>query len=182
MRSASRPPASGIACGPGIQGAICAAFGSADAFTDQGTGDLARHELRFASADAGTRSDIRVPASVSNVPAPDEKKAAAAVASECGLAEEGVALLRDEAGRGVFSVHIDAPPTRPFRQSAPRWTVRDARTPWHGKPNLSTPRMVDRYRGREPLPPGGQSLVLDVDDPLPSQCPLHAVGEQTKCL
>ena len=113
MCSESTDVNAGFGCEPGFRGVICASFGSTEALADHDTGGQPRHDLRFASANPQTLSDLRLVLGRSHVgvrlvlagPLADIR-AAAAAASECGLLGDEVTLLDDEVGpRVVYCPH-----------------------------------------------------------------------------
>ena len=113
MRSVSMPPAAGAGLEPGFRGVICASFGATGDTADHNTGGQPRHDLHFESATPETLSDLRSVLGRSHVGVrlelagpPADVRAAAAAAAECGLLEEEVTLLADEAGpRVVYCPH-----------------------------------------------------------------------------
>ena len=97
----------------GFRGVICVSFGSTDALAAYDTAGQPRLELRFASAKPEFLADLRAVLGGSRVgvrlvlagPLADIR-AAASVASECGLLGDEVSLLDDEVGsRVVYCPH-----------------------------------------------------------------------------
>lgn len=100
-------------CNPGFRGLIRVSFGKADSLTMGYNDDQPRHDIHFDCANTETLSHLRSVIELACVglrlvltgPAVDIK-AAAAVVSECGMAEEEVVLLSDESGPcTVFCAH-----------------------------------------------------------------------------
>ncbi|MDJ0315376.1 dimethylamine monooxygenase subunit DmmA family protein [Arthrobacter sp. H35-D1] len=113
MRIASLPQPAGTGCESGFRGVVCVSFDSADDTADHDAGGRPRHDLRFTSANPESLSELRSALLRSSVGirlvltgSPVDIHAAAAVAAECGLAEEEVTLVSDESGlRVVFCAH-----------------------------------------------------------------------------
>lgn len=113
MHIASMPQPAGTGCEPGFRGVICASFGLADDTAHHNAGGRPRHDLRLPSANTESLSVLRSALLRSHVGirlvltgSPVDIHAAAAVAAECGLAEEEVTLVSDESRlRVVFCAH-----------------------------------------------------------------------------
>ncbi|PYI64043.1 hypothetical protein CVV68_22775 [Arthrobacter livingstonensis] len=114
MRPASMTVPEGICCDPGFRGLICVSFGKTDSLTaDYHTGGQRRHVIHFDGANTDTLSYLRSTIELACVgvrlvligPMADIK-AAAAVAAECGLADDEVTLVSDGSEhRTVFCAH-----------------------------------------------------------------------------
>ncbi|MDJ0358416.1 dimethylamine monooxygenase subunit DmmA family protein [Paenarthrobacter sp. PH39-S1] len=110
------PSAAGSGLEPGFRGVICASFGVTGDTAGHDTGDRPRHDLRFVSANPEALADLRSVLGCSHVGVrlvlagpPADIRAAAAAAAECGLLEEEMTLLCDEAGpRVVYCPHCRA--------------------------------------------------------------------------
>ncbi len=110
------PPATGTGLEPGFRGVICASFGATGGTAEHDTGSQPRHDLRFHSATPQTLSGLRNALGASQVGVrlvlagpPADVRAAAAVAADCGLLDEEVTLLSDDAGpRVIYCPHCHA--------------------------------------------------------------------------
>ncbi|WP_159708904.1 dimethylamine monooxygenase subunit DmmA family protein [Arthrobacter sp. 18067] len=118
MRSASMPPAAGTGLEPGFRGVICASFGTGDTAKLHSDGQP-KHDFRFDAATPEALSQLRSALGCSKVgvrlllagPTPDIR-AAAAVAAECGLQQEEMTLLSEEAApRAIYCPHCHSTTT-----------------------------------------------------------------------
>lgn len=116
MRSASMPPAAGTGLEPGFRGVICASFGATGDTAGQDTGVQPRHDFRFQAATPEALTELRSALGRSHVGVrlvlagpPADIRAAAAAAAQCGLQQEEITLLNDEAApRVIYCPHCHA--------------------------------------------------------------------------
>ena len=113
MCSASMPPAAGTGLEPGFRGVICASFGATGDTAGHHTGIQPRHDLHFEAANHEALTELRTALGRSHVGVrlvlagpPADIRAAAAAAAECGLQQEEITLLSDEAApRVIYCPH-----------------------------------------------------------------------------
>ncbi len=113
MRIESMNVPQGTPCNPGFRGLIRVSFGKATPLTADGNDSRPQHYLHFDSASVEALSQLRFAIELACVGVrllitgpPRDIHAAAAVAAECGLAEEEVTLVSDECElRIVFCAH-----------------------------------------------------------------------------
>ncbi|HKS00645.1 MAG TPA: dimethylamine monooxygenase subunit DmmA family protein [Arthrobacter sp.] len=107
------PPAAGKGLEPGFRGVICASFGAAGDTAGQHPGVQPRHDFRFPAASPEALTELRSALGLSHVGVrlvlagpPADIRAAAAAAAECGLQQEEITLLNDEAApRVIYCPH-----------------------------------------------------------------------------
>jgi fructoselysine-6-P-deglycase FrlB-like protein len=107
------PHVAGNGLEPGFRGVICASFGAAGDAAKQHSGSQPKLDLHFETATPESLSELRSALGSSSVgvrlllsgPTADIR-AAAAVAGECGLQQEEMTLLSDEAApRAIYCPH-----------------------------------------------------------------------------
>ncbi|WP_115788226.1 dimethylamine monooxygenase subunit DmmA family protein [Arthrobacter silvisoli] len=124
MSSVSMPQVAGNGLEPGFRGVICASFGAAGDTAEQQSDSQPKLDLHFEAATPQTLSELRSVLGSSSVgvrlflsgPTADIR-AAAAVAAECGLHQEEMTLLSEEAApRAIYCPHCHS--TTPTFQPA----------------------------------------------------------------
>lgn len=119
MSSVSMPHLAGNGLEPGFRGVICASFGAAGDTVEQQGDNQPRLDLRFEAATPEALSELRSALGRSSVgvrlllsgPTADIR-AAAAVAAECGLQQEEMTLLSEEAApRAIYCPHCHSTTT-----------------------------------------------------------------------